>query len=72
MKVKRKLSKTEEFEIMKLVMDKFLWFGFGIMAFGLYRSLVDDISQGIYYIISGAVVLIAFMVVIVREFEMIR
>ncbi len=72
MKVKRKLSKSEEFDIMKLVLDKFLWFGFGIMAYGLWVSLTNDISQGIYYILAGAVVLIAFMVVIVREFEMIR
>ncbi len=72
MKKKRKLSQSEEFGIMKLVLDKFLWLGFGIMAFGLYKSLTDELANGVYYIISGAVVLIAFMIVIVREFELIR
>ncbi|MBI2141928.1 hypothetical protein HYU15_00370, partial [Candidatus Woesearchaeota archaeon] len=37
---KRKLSQQQEFEIMKLVLDKFLWLGFGIMSFGLYQLYV--------------------------------
>ena len=72
MKVKRRLSQGEEFEIMKLVLDKFLWLGFGIMAFGLYTSLTQEVAQGVYYILAGAVVLIALMFVIVREFELVR
>lgn len=71
--MKRRLTAAEEFEIMKLVMDKFLWLGFGIMAYGLYVILsLGSVSGGLYYILSGAVILLVFMVIIVKEFEFIR
>lgn len=69
---KMRLSQSEEFEIMKLVLDKFLWLGFGVMAFGLYHAIQFDIADGLYYIISGAVVLLALTTIIVKEFEFIR
>jgi len=66
---KRKLTATEEFEIMKLVIDKFLWLGFAIMAFGLYKVLSDALNTGLYYLLAGAGILIIFLVIIVKEFE---
>ena len=72
MNVKRRLSQTEEFEIMKLVLDKVLWLGFIIMGYGMYLSLVDRANDGIYYLISGAVILIIFAWILVKEFERIR
>lgn len=69
---KRSLSSNEEFEIMKLVLDKFLWLGFGVMAFGLYKIVGSGLAEGLYYIIAGAVVLLALTVIIVKEFEFIR
>lgn len=71
-KGKRRLTGTEEFEIMKLVLDKFLWLGFGIMAYGLFKMLTDDIQAGVYYIVAGIVVLLLFMFVIVKEYEFVR
>lgn len=71
---KRKLTKKEEFDIMKLVLDKFLWFGFIIMAYGLFLSLNDPIlgfAKGLKFIVAGAIVLILFMIIIVKEFEII-
>jgi hypothetical protein len=70
--MKRKLSPTEEFQIMKLVLDKFLWLGFGIMAYGLYKSFTVGAGEGFYYIFAGAVVLILFLVVIIREYEVVK
>lgn len=71
--MKKRLTQTEEFEIMKLVLDKFLWIGIGIMAFGLYKIFNSGIiTDGIYYIISGAFVLVLFMILIVKEYEMLR
>jgi len=67
--MKRKLSQSEEFELMKLVLDKFLWLGVGIMAYGLWSMFSEGIGAGMYYIISGAVVLILFLVLIIREYE---
>jgi len=69
---KRRLSDAEEFEIMKLVMDKFLWLGFGVMAFGLFKILSQTVTEGVYYIVAGAAVLILFMILIVKEYEFIR
>ncbi len=72
MNVKRRLSQTEEFEIMKLVLDKVLWLGFIIMGWGLYISFTGDINNGLYYLIAGAVLLIIFAWFLVKEFERIR
>ncbi len=72
MKAKKRLSHQEEFEIMKLVLDKFLWLGFGIMAWGLFSLFQGaTIMQGFMWIVVGAIVLILFMIIIVREFEII-
>ena len=70
--MKKRLTQREEFEIMKLVLDKFLWFGFAIMAFGLYKSLSSDLMDGIWYMLAGGIVLILFMIIIVKEYEIIK
>ncbi|OIO64738.1 hypothetical protein AUJ68_05160 [Candidatus Woesearchaeota archaeon CG1_02_57_44] len=69
--MKKRLTQSEEFEIMKLVLDKFLWLGFAIMAFGLYQAFTASVQTGFAWIVAGAVVLILFMVLIVREYEII-
>lgn len=71
-KAKKQLTRSEEFDIMKLVLDKFLWFGFAIMAYGLFLSLQNPyagFSQGLKFIVSGAIILILFMIIIVKEYE---
>ena len=70
--MKKRMTEQQEFEIMKLVFDKFLWAGFGVMIFGVYRMLTVAISDGLYYVIIGAVLLIALMVIIIKEYEVIR
>lgn len=71
-KVKRRLSEHEEFEIMKLVMDKFLWIGTALLGWGLFRSLAVDFTDGFWYILTGALVMLVFSWIIVKEFEQIR
>lgn len=71
-KGKRRLTGAEEFEIMKLVLDKFLWLGFGIMAYGLYKMLANTLAEGVYYIVAGIIVLLLFMIIVVKEYEFIR
>ena len=66
------MTEQQEFEIMKMVLDKFLWLGFGIIAFGVYQMLAVSIEEGIYYVIIGAALLVLFMVLIIREFEVIK
>lgn len=72
--MKKRLTATEEFEIMKLVLDKFLWLGFGIMAFGLWKMLSGTaiLWDGLSFIIAGAVILILFVIIIVKEYEIIK
>ena len=70
--MKRRLSEQQEFEIMKIVLDKFLWLGFGIMAFGLYQMYTSTISIGLSWIVAGAVILLIFTWIVVKEYEIIR
>lgn len=71
-KVKKRLTQHEEFEIMKLVLDKFLWLGFGVMAFGLYVMFTAGIGPGITVTIVGAIILVIFMALILKEYEVIK
>lgn len=72
MKKKRKLSGSEEFDVMKLVLDKFLWIGAALMGWGLYRSVAFAFQDGFWYILTGALVMLVFSWVVIREFELIR
>lgn len=67
---KRRMTDDQEFEIMKLVLDKFLWLGFIVMGWGMYLSIRDfSIMPGIWYLIAGAVLLLLFMIIIIKEYE---
>ena len=70
--MKRRLSEQQEFEIMKLVLDKILWLGFGIMAFGLYQMFNATIQIGLAWMIAGAVILFLFSWIIVKQYEIVR
>jgi len=69
--MKKRLTQSEEFEIMKLVLDKFLWLGFGVMGFGLYNMFTKTLLTGIAWMVVGIVILLLFMVIIVKEYEII-
>jgi hypothetical protein len=57
--MKRVITKQEEFEIMKLVLDKFLWLGVIIMAYGFYRivSISESFWYGLSILAAGALIL---------------
>lgn len=70
---KRRMTDLQEFEIMKLVLDKFLWLGFIVMGWGMYTSIRDStVFPGLWYLIAGAVLLLLFLVMIVKEYEILR
>ena len=70
---KRRMTEEQEFEIMKLVLDKFLWLGFMVMGWGMYTAIKDStILPGLWYMAAGAVLLILFMVMIVKEYEILK
>ncbi|PIN76242.1 hypothetical protein COV18_00385 [Candidatus Woesearchaeota archaeon CG10_big_fil_rev_8_21_14_0_10_37_12] len=70
--IKRRLAGHEEFEIMKLVLDKFLWIGAALMGWGVYVCISVDYTEGIWYIITGAIVMLVFAWVIITQFERVR
>ncbi len=70
---KRKMTEGQEFEIMKLVLDKFLWLGFIVMGFGMYSSLsTGSFKAGVWYLLAGAILLLLFLWIIVKEYELIE
>jgi len=71
-KVKRRLAGHEEFDIMKLVLDKFLWLGTALLGWGLYQSIAVDYKDGIWFIFAGAMLMLVFSWIIVKEFEQLR
>jgi uncharacterized membrane protein YjjP (DUF1212 family) len=72
-KMKKRLTQTEEFEILKLVFDKFLWLGVGILAYGFYSLVTGKfIQEGISFVIAGAIILILFIWMLVREYEILK
>ena len=70
--MKKRLSEQQEFEIMKLVLDKFLWIGFIILSLGVYQMAVSDFTNGLIWFGSGIVFLVLFIILIVKEYEIIR
>jgi Mg/Co/Ni transporter MgtE len=72
-KIKKRLTQAEEFEILKMVFDKFLWLGVGILAYGFYSLVTGKfLQEGVSFIIAGAIVLIIFISLLVREYEVLR
>lgn len=58
---------------MKLVLDKFLWLGFVVMGFGLFSIFNEStLTPGIWYILIGAAVLILFVVLVWKEYEVLK
>tara|TARA_Y100000310_G_scaffold324617_1_gene386684 strand:- start:533 stop:745 length:213 start_codon:yes stop_codon:yes gene_type:complete len=68
--MKKRLTQTEEFEILKLVLDKFLWLGFAVMAWGLFKMATVSVDAGVWYLVAGGVILVLFMMIIVKEYEL--
>ncbi len=70
---KKRLSEAQEFEVLKLVLDKFLWLGFVVMGWGMYLSLTaESILEGVWHMIAGAVLLLLFLVIIIKEYEIVK
>ncbi len=72
--MKRLITKQEEFEILKLVLDKFLWMGVLIMAYGFYRivSVSENFWYGFAILLGGAAVLLLFLWVLIKEYNYVK
>ena len=67
--MKKRLSQQQEFDILKLVLDKFLWIGILIMLFGFYQLVQGLISEGVSWIVAGAFVLVLLIILILKHYE---
>jgi hypothetical protein len=70
--MKKRLTDDQEFQIMKLVLDKFLWVGTIIMIFGLWVMAQRRLLDGVAFISIGAIVLILFLIIVVKEYEIVK
>jgi len=70
--MKKRLTQSEEFDIMKMVLDKFLWLGIAIMGWGLFKVVEESTMSGLTLIIMGSILLILFLILVVKEFEVFR
>ena len=67
---KKKMTESQEFEIMKLVLDKFLWLGFIVMGWGMFTAIKEAaVLPGLWYMLAGAVLLFIFLVIIIKEYQ---
>lgn len=74
-KSKKHLTRQEEFDILKLILDKFLWLGVGIMAYGFFLVLNPiqyNIGLGLLVMLGGAVLLIIFMNLLMRQYYFLK
>ena len=67
---KKVMTEDQEFEIMRMVLDKFLWLGFIVMGWGMYTSIQDmSILPGLWYMIAGAVLVFLLLALIIKEYQ---
>ena len=72
-KIKKRLTHDQEFQVMKLVLDKFLWIGMLLILYGVYTGVIlEEYGNGIAWGISGVVIWIIFLIMLIREYEVIR
>ena len=72
--MKRHLTRQEEFDILKLVIDKFLLLSVFLLALGLYNIVTSSTSfvWGLVVMLGGVVLLILLAGMLVREYEFIK
>lgn len=71
--MKKHLTRQEEFDILKVVIDKFLLLGVFLLGFGLYKIIdTPDFTLGLTVIIGGVILLIILTMIFVREYEFIK
>ena len=73
-KEKLRLTRDEEFQILKLVLDKVLWLGTVGLGVGLYLLLrpEQDKMLGLLVTLIGAFILMVFTAIISKEIHMHR
>lgn len=73
-KTKKHLTREEEFDILKLVLDKFLWIGVFIMGYGFYKLVTafDGIWGGLAILFAGVIVMLLFTWILIKEYNVMK
>lgn len=73
-KKKKHLTKNEEFEIMKIVLDKFVLLGVIILAMGLYMIVAtnQNIALGFSVLAAGVIIMVLFAILMVKEYNFLK
>lgn len=73
-KSKRHLTNAQEFEIMKVVLDKFLLLGVFIMAIGMYMIVnnAQNFAMSFAVLAVGLIVFIIFAMILVKEYNFLK
>jgi len=72
--MKRHLTRQEEFDILKIVIDKFLLLSVFLLGLGLYNIIDSSVNLilGLSVLFGGVILLIILSVILVREYEFIK
>ncbi len=69
--MKKQLTRQEEFDILKIVIDKFLLLGVFLLGYGLFKIIESsqDFTIGLIVIIGGVILLMILTMILVKEYE---
>lgn len=71
--MKKHLTRQEEFDILKIVIDKFLLLGVFLLGYGLFNIIEgSDFVVGLAVLIGGVILLVILSIILVREYEFIK
>ena len=71
--MKKHLTRQEEFDILKIVLDKFLLLGVFFLAYGVYKLIESsDFWLSISVLLVGVVILIVLSIILLKEYEFIK
>lgn len=67
--MKKTLNREEEFQIMKIVLDKFMWLALVVIGYGFYKMITYGPVYGLIIIVCGAFLMLVFMWMIIKEYN---
>jgi len=69
--MKKRLTRQEEFDILKIVIDKFILLGISLLGYGLFKIIENsqDFTMGFIIIIGGVILLIILIILFIKEYE---
>ena len=69
--IKKHLTKSEEFDVLKIVLDKFLLLGVLIAVLGVFimATGIQSVAFGFAILGSGMIIMLLFALLLVKEYQ---